>query len=489
MIKTALLTLFLNCIAWCSGQLIFEKTSHDFGNLSGTEDRFVDIRVTNKGKKKEYFLSFRKPNEVVCLSNGQYILPDSSLFIRIQANPLKKGKFSYDVQVYTSDRQEAVIIQIKGNLLELPYDPIASLQNCPDFNSRPSPDKTSHQLTVKTIDKQTKEPVNASVFLIQNGTDVTQITTGKKGLWKDKYPLGFTYFYTKTESYKALEMAAYVNFQRNEIILELEKDPSYCLPVPDAFKVLPPKDTNEIVVVEHHKPEPEISKPEPETSKPEPTKLSQQLMQEETTKADSAVPVSLAQLAPDDFSEEHFKPLNVIFVLDVSGSMNESDKFDLMKFALAQLLEILRPQDRIGVVTYASEAGILIPSTPGSDKLQLKSKVAAMKANGYTAGSEGIKLGFKEAEKNFISDGNNMVIVITDGAFNRNTGDYLKIIQKYKARNISLSVVGIKNAPRDEANMKQAATAGGGRYVPIFKLADAQQNLIQEIRLSCFKGN
>ena len=80
-----------------------------------------------------------------------------------------------------------------------------------------------------------------------------------------------------------------------------------------------------------------------------------------------------------------------------------------------------------------------------------------------------------------------MVIVITDGAFNKNSDDYQKSIEEHKNLGINLSVVGIKNLIQDESKMKEAAKIGNGRYVPIFKLADAQKNLIQEIRISAFR--
>src|SRR5690606_22874591 len=125
-----------------------------------------------------------------------------------------------------------------------------------------------------------------------------------------------------------------------------------------------------------------------------------------------------------NFDEQYFKPVNVVFVLDVSSSMKNADKIELMKYALFQLTEMLRPQDKMGIVTYADESRVLLKSTSGANKDEIKTEVSALKAFGYTAGGEGIKLGFKEAAKNHISDGTNHVIIITDGAFNRNSDDY-----------------------------------------------------------------
>ena len=189
----------------------------------------------------------------------------------------------------------------------------------------------------------------------------------------------------------------------------------------------------------------------------------------------------------NNFNEAYFKPINVVFVLDVSASMKQVDKIELMKFSLFQLTQMLRPQDKMGIVTYSTEAMVLLPSTAGSDKEKINKQVEELKASGLTAGGAGIKLGYKQCLKGFLDDGVNQIIVITDGAFNRSSDDYKKFIKKYKRKGIQMSVVGIKNKPMDEDEMKEAAELGGGRYIPIFKLADAQNNLKEEIRFVTFR--
>ena len=114
--------------------------------------------------------------------------------------------------------------------------------------------------------------------------------------------------------------------------------------------------------------------------------------------------------------------------------------------------------------------------------------VEKVKIGGSTSGGLGIKQGFEQASKAHISDGANMVIIITDGAFNRNSDNYIELIQQYQSQKISMSVVGIKNSSNDKQKMIDAAAAGNGSYIPIFRLRDAQLNLIQEIRKASFKG-
>jgi Ca-activated chloride channel family protein len=400
--------------------------------------------------------------EVVYLVNGQFIEKDSSLIVRLQVNPKQKGRFSYEVQIYTSDRSEPMLIKLTGNLKDLPSDNMSAFTSCPDFSSRPGGRANNFDLTVVTIDKNTKNPLSSSkVTMIQNGQPVWALATDKNGKIKEESTLGLSYFYASHEGYFPAELGAYVNFQRNYIVLELDKDPNFQVPPPPPIH---PVDVVEVPIEEELKEDLNNSVQLPESA-----------------------PVEFAQLNPDDFSEEHFKPVNVVFVLDISASMNQGDKMELMKYSLFQLAGMLRPQDKMAIVTYATDAQVLLKPTSGADKDAINAEVTALKAGGMTAGGEGIKLGYKEALKGKLPDGVNQIIVITDGAFNRNSTDYKKYVKKYSKKGIQMSVVGVKNKDVDEKEMREAAELGGGRYVPIQKLSDAQNNLKQEIRLSAFK--
>lgn len=468
-----ILIFFLSFLASNSfGQIVFEKTKHDFGDLEPYSDRFVDIKVTNHGAKKEYLLSVKKPADVVYLVNGQFIEKDSSLIVRLQVNPRVKGRFNYEVQIYTSDKAEPTIIKVSGNLKDLPSDNTSAFTSCPDFSSRPGGKVNDFDLTVVTIDKNSKEPLSKSnVTMIQNGQPVWAMNTDKNGKIKENSTLGLSYFYATHDGYFPAELGAYVNFQRNYIVLELEKDPAMSLPVPaqqqTVVEVEPPIEQETVVQIEE--------------------KLEEQLLNEIPTAQKNEVPLELAALDKNNFSDQYFKPVNVVFVLDVSASMNQGDKMELMKYSLFQLAGMLRSQDKMAIVTYATDAQVLLDPTSGAEKEKINAEVAALKAGGMTAGGAGIKLGYKEALKGKLPDGVNQIIIITDGAFNRNSDDYKKYIKKYSKKGIQMSVVGIKNKDVDEKEMREAAELGGGRYIPIFKLVDAQNNLKEEIRLNAFR--
>ena len=104
-----LITVFFLFIASFSfSQIEFDKVKHDFGELESYSIRYVDIRLINKGEKQEWLLSVKKPFDVVYINSNQFIEKDSSIIVRLQVNPKTKGRFSYDVEIFTSDRDEAV---------------------------------------------------------------------------------------------------------------------------------------------------------------------------------------------------------------------------------------------------------------------------------------------------------------------------------------------------------------------------------------------
>ena len=457
------------------GQVVFNTVKHDFGELEAYSARYVDIILSNKGTKQEWLLSVKKPVEVVYITSKQIMERDSSIIVRLHVNPGVKGKFAYDVDIFTSDRAEATKIRLTGNLREMDQNDMSGFTSCPDFTSRPGgKNPNNFDLTVVTIDKKTREELaKSTVTMLQNGQPIWENKTDKKGIIKTEATLGLSYFYATHEGYFPAELGAYVNFQRNYIVIELEMNEKY---VP----INPPLIDTNILATNDPDPVPEEIIIEIEDH-----------LETIPTEFDSSVvaelPPSFTDLDRDNFDPEYFKPVNVVFVLDVSSSMKQADKIELMKYSLFQLTEMLRPEDKIGIVTYASNSRVIMPSTSGADKDKIKKEVSAMEAYGYTAGGEGIKLGFQVAKKGMISNGTNHVIVITDGAFNRNSEDYKRFVKKYAKYGIHMSVVGIKNKDVDEQEMRDAATLGQGHYIPIFKLADAQNNLKQEIRILSFK--
>jgi len=174
---------------------------------------------------------------------------------------------------------------------------------------------------------------------------------------------------------------------------------------------------------------------------------------------------------------------NLVFLVDVSGSMNYSTKLPLLKKAFRMLTDQLRPEDRVAMVVYAGAAGIVLESTPGSEKAKIKEALDRLQAGGSTAGGEGIELAYTIAKKNFQEDGNNRIILATDGDFNigeSSNAAMERMIEKKREEGIFLTVLGFGMGNYKDSKMEVLADKGNGNYAYIDNIQEAKKVLVSE---------
>ena len=185
----------------------------------------------------------------------------------------------------------------------------------------------------------------------------------------------------------------------------------------------------------------------------------------------------------------HLKPCNLVFLIDSSGSMTPNNKLPLLKKAFRLLLDQLSHQDRVAIVTYAGSAGLVLPSTPASQKDRILSAMDNLRAGGSTAGGAGIKLAFKVAKDNLIEGGNNRVILATDGDFNvgvSSTGDLVRLIEEKREYGIFLTICGFGMGNYKDGRMEQISNAGNGNYFYIDNIMEAEKVFVNDMRATLF---
>jgi Ca-activated chloride channel homolog len=174
---------------------------------------------------------------------------------------------------------------------------------------------------------------------------------------------------------------------------------------------------------------------------------------------------------------------NLVFLIDVSGSMQDQNKLPLVKKGFGLLIDQLREQDRVSIVVYAGAAGMILPLTSGKEKGKIKDALEKLEAGGSTAGGEGIKLAYKMAEENFIKDGNNRVILASDGDFNVGVSseeDLKKLIEQKREKGVFLSVLGFGMGNYKDNKMEVLADKGNGNYAYIDNIQEAQKVFVNE---------
>jgi Ca-activated chloride channel family protein len=174
---------------------------------------------------------------------------------------------------------------------------------------------------------------------------------------------------------------------------------------------------------------------------------------------------------------------NLVFLIDVSGSMSDPNKLPLLKSAFGLLVNELRPQDRVAIVVYAGAAGLVLESTPGNKKEKIMAAIDNLEAGGSTAGGAGLKLAYAEAERNFVKGGNNRIILATDGDFNvgeSSNGGMERLVEDKRELGIFITVLGFGMGNVKDDKMELIADKGNGNYSYIDNLQEARKVLVRE---------
>ncbi|MDX2172993.1 MAG: von Willebrand factor type A domain-containing protein [Bacteroidota bacterium] len=175
---------------------------------------------------------------------------------------------------------------------------------------------------------------------------------------------------------------------------------------------------------------------------------------------------------------------NLVFLIDVSGSMLDANKLPLLKSGLRLLVDQLRPEDKVSLVVYAGAAGVVLPATSGNNKEKINDAIEQLQAGGSTAGGEGILLAYKTAKENFITNGNNRIILATDGDFNvgvSSDGELVRLIEKKREEGVFLTVLGFGGGNYKDSKMEQLADKGNGNYAYIDNILEAKKVLVKEM--------
>lgn len=181
--------------------------------------------------------------------------------------------------------------------------------------------------------------------------------------------------------------------------------------------------------------------------------------------------------------KEQLPAANLVLLIDVSGSMSSDDKLGLLKSGFIEFVHQMRPQDKLAIVTYAGNAGVVLESTSGSEKSLIIEKIESLGSGGSTAGAEGIITAYEIAKGNFVNGGNNRVILGSDGDFNvgpSSQEDLIELIEGKRDEGIFLTVVGVGTGNLNEGMMEQVANHGNGNYEYLDSFEQARKVFVEE---------
>ena len=193
--------------------------------------------------------------------------------------------------------------------------------------------------------------------------------------------------------------------------------------------------------------------------------------------------IALIGLQGRSLAEREIATRNLVFLLDVSGSMAPADRLPMIRTAMRMLVDILRPADRVAIVVYAGASGVVLPSTTGDRKAEIHDALARLQAGGSTNGASGLRLAYQTAREHFVKGGINRVILATDGDFNvgvTNNDELLRMIEEERKTGVFLSVLGVGRDNLKDDRMEMLADKGNGNYAYLDSLHEARKVLVHE---------
>ena len=448
-----------------NAQTVFLDQPYEIGLIDKSSQRYVDVPIKNTSDKKVFIFRAEADKRFQIRYSSKELLPDSTVYMRVQFTPEVKGPFSEKIAINFSCYSEPKTIKVTGFTQDVPTLSI----NCPSFSAQDVNTSIHLELEVKVIDKGTREPIQkAQVILIKNGVPVEKLITNSKGFVEKEVELGLYYFVVSAQTYLPVEFVKYVNRNNNVVLVELEKAPE------KELLVIETNNTDE------DNPE-DLFDPDEIESTPTVEIIIDEVEVQDTI---SEVIVEIEDDPYPDFSVNEFNPSNIVFLVDVSRSMAYTGKLDLLKVAMINLAGMLRDVDQITMVSYSDNANIILETMQGNNPDTIIRIIQGLKAHGHTAGGKGMKKAYQKAEEFFIPQGNNQVIMATDGGFTQNDINPYKLAKKYKKKGITISIVGVKTNQVQELSLEKVVGLGDGNYVRIKNYEEAQGALIDEIKSS-----
>lgn len=413
--------------------LTADKTVHDYGEIENVSSLLSEFTLKNSGQTNLYILKADAPRGYTVEAPKKLLTPGETTTLTIRYRIREIGPFEATIKLFSNAGDDPLNIQIKGTVKSISPDPMM----CFSFNTKATsgsvnPLHIRNKGTV--INTKTRQPVaSAKVRFVKGSSIIAETETYSNGTYEKILPLGLYHIEVVAVNYRDTSRQEYIN--RNSSPLVFELDP---LPIPSVTQNTP------------------ITQP----VSPEPVALTEN---------------------PYDMPAELFKPNNVVFLIDISGSMKDSLKLPLLKHSVNKLITALRAIDKIALVTYAESARLYVPSMAGHQKEDLTRSINALKAKGFTAANKGIAMAHTTALSQYIENGNNEIILATDGVFKLSAADE-KLFADDSLKKIKLSVVGFGTDFKSLEKLRLLAQKTDGSYMYI-KDEQGTFAILQEIRM------
>lgn len=458
-----LILILTTCFGFTFGfaQVELSRTHFNLGEISLLNADIVDFNIDNVTQEAIYILRIDAEQGVGIQYTSKTIRAGSEESIRIKLNPSRRGKITRKVSLFLSTQNDPIEITVSGNVKSIPKN---NKQACPQFGAalKPPTGKVQVVAKIKQFDLAfynedsneqiaSAQTVPADVALTQEAS--TPILTS-----------------TQTRPSRPLK-----NKKQKKTPEERRNSPSI-------GQILFGKTTDTTSIVTE-----EVIEEEDHVGVVRLENIDEQKEEPETKEEELEVVEANDELATEEANsnllDDSFKPNNIVFLIDASNSMKEEERMDILKSAMIELLAPLREIDFLTIVTYSGEAKVIMPPTSGKNKEEIADQINNLIADGSTNAVKGIKTAIKTGQSSFIEEGNNQIILATDGAFDigRKNVALRQKIKRTAEDGLSITVLGIKNENWTNESLNEIVELGSGDLIRIRSYRDASK-VLKEVK-------
>lgn len=439
-LKYILVFLFLGSYNFLFAQINFSQTEFDLGEIVQLDQDIVDLNLSNASNKDLFLLRMAAPSHVSIKYTSKKLEAGEAQLLRVKLNPKETGRFKQRIKIFLSTNEDPIVLTFKGEVKNIVKN---NKTACPDFSKNQKP-----QVSLQLFQQQSGQKKQFFISLSEENQnqELAEISQIQEAKTPNPTPRR-----TKTKRVRKTPEER----RNSPSVLEMlfgNEDSSAVAEV-DPVEETPIIDTIEETVVELKVP------------------------LKEKLEAPSA------NLLSDDF-----KPNHVVFLIDASTSMREEERMEILKLAMIELLEPLRDIDYLSIVTYSGEAKVVLPPTSAVNKEKIKESIENIVADGSTQAVKGIQKAIQLSKSNFLEEGNNQILLATDGAFDigKRNERLRKKIKSTAEDGVLIGVLGIKNAKWTNKSLKEIVELGQGSFLKINSKKDASR-VLEEVKKRSLK--
>jgi Ca-activated chloride channel homolog len=452
--------------------LSFETNSHDYGTVESAAALLSEFVVRNTGTSPLFIFRADASKDFIIEIKKKNLQPGDSTILSVKYQPKSAGLFNETIKFHSNASDKPVDFKVKGNLLKLEENPLTACFYFQTKSKTPPAQAVSPIHKGRVIDKVSKQPIPMANVQFLKGASEQAVLTGSGGNYEKDLPPGLYKVNVSSKNYQSISEQHYIN--RTTLPLTFELAPLIKEEPLAISKPPEPKPIQQVAV------KPNVPPPPPKAPNDPKPVFKAEKPEKNVTKKEEA-PVA------EDLPRNLFKPNNIIFLLDVSSSMKDSLKLPLLKISMKRLLRALRDIDNVAIVSYSDGARVNVASMKANEdnKKILAYTIDTLRARGKTAGSKGINLAYDVARESFIPDGNNQIIIATDGAFSlsKEDGQLISNSGASASQKITMSVVAFGGDENIYLNwLEQLSKKGNGNFIHIEKKYEAERALFEEVK-------